>query len=1202
MIKKLFGWIFHPILLTLVALVIFGVLVWWIGPLVKIGTLEPLAAEWQRAALIAVVVFLVILRLIIRRINAWRASRRLTDGLVRPAANQAALTPTEDLEQKELAKRFSDAVDTLKKMRLTAAGRKPGWRDWLSLSGGSYLYELPWYLFIGAPGSGKTTALVNSGLEFPLAQRFGPGAIRGIGGTRNCDWWFTDQAVLIDTAGRFSTQDSNAPQDKSEWESFLALLKKTHPRRPLNGVFLALSAADLIVHNPEQRSALAAALRTRLLELDSKLATRMPVYVLVTKTDLLYGFMDYFADLGKEQRQQVLGFTLSAQESEQVAQHGIGGAFEREFALLEERLSSGVIGRLQQESDEVRRSAILGFPAQFSSLKQALEELLGDIFTGSRFAQPPWVRGVYFTSGTQEGSPVDRIMGSMARRFGLERALLPAQQGSGRSYFLTTLLREVVFPEARLAGADLAFERRRHALRFAAITAMLLVSIGLLAAWTYSTMQNLKYLKSVSERIGGARDALAALPTQTGSISQMAPHLQTIGDLWRTPQNGQGDEPLSMTLGLYQGDKLHEAAAVTYQKALSELFLPQLERRLDEMLRTASRDNLEFAYESLKAYLMLHQPEHFDANALKAWITLDWDRRLDRSASPEERATLDQQLDALLAQGPPRSVQPMDENLVRSVRSLLASYPLEARIFSRLQRQRVGSDIPAFSIAQAAGPSAPLVLERISGKPLTDGVPGLFTVEGYRKRFQIEAVRLSSVMAVEEPWVLGLERKLSNQLKDVAALGSLIDRVKQLYLQAYVKQWDALLGDVRLIRPANMERSIELSRIVSDSTSPLASYLRAVAYETTLIPPAKDPNVITKATDTVESTKKGLQSLFGEDRPVTAVAPNRPIEAIVDDHFATLRKFVMPPSPGQPSPLDDSLKLYNNVYVYLTAVDTAVKNRTALPPDEMANKIKSDAGRLPEPMRSMVENLSRVGSGQVVAAERQNLSTDLKPVTEFCKRAIVGRYPLASSGGRDVLPDDFGQFFAPGGLMDDFFQKRLASMVDTSARPWRYKPVADKPAMTVAALSQFERAAVIRDVFFRGGARSPTLRFDFKPVEMDATITQFALDVDGQIVKYAHGPVVPMSVQWPGPKGSNQVRVQIDPPATQGSSGATVDGAWALFRMLDKESISSAGAPEQFFVTFTIDNRHARFQVTANSVQHPFHLRELREFSCPEVL
>ena len=99
----------------------------------------------------------------------------------------------------------------------------------------------------------------------------------------------------------------------------------------------------------------------------------------------------------------------------------------------------------------------------------------------------------------------------------------------------------------------------------------------------------------------------------------------------------------------------------------------------------------------------------------------------------------------------------------------------------------------------------------------------------------------------------------------------------------------------------------------------------------------------------------------------------------------------------------------------------------------------------------MVENLSQAGATQARVAERGSLSLDLRPVTEFCKRAIAGRYPFVASSKRDVLPEDFGQMFGPGGLIDEFFQKRLAALVDTSTRPWRYKPVAEQGAITAQA-------------------------------------------------------------------------------------------------------------------------------------------------------
>ena len=1204
MIKKLLRLIFHPFQLTLGALIVLAVLVWWIGPLIKVGERTPLASELARAIVIGVLVLIVLLRWALRRWRVRRASQHLTDGLMKAPAAKAPGASVDSGEQKVLGDRFAEAIATLKKMRLHAAGKKPGWRDWLSLSGGSYLYDLPWYVFIGAPGSGKTTALVNSGLSFPLAEKFGPGAIRGVGGTRNCDWWFTDEAVLIDTAGRYTTQDSHASEDKSAWDGFLGLLKKARPRRPLNGVFLTVSVADLLSQGTEARSALAASIRARLLELDQRLTTRLPVYVLVTKSDLLYGFTDYFADLGKEQRAQVFGFTLPPEEGSQLAEHGLDAPFQREFGLLHQRLNDGLIERMQHEGDGTRRAAIFGFPAQFAAVGPLLADLLDQVFTGSRFAQPPWVRGVYFTSGTQEGSPIDRVMGTLARSFGLERAMLAPQQGSGRSYFLTTLLKDVVFPEQRLAGADVKLERRRHLLRTGAIAAMVLLTLGLAAGWGWSAWQNLEYLKSVEARVPPTKQQLEALPAQAHSLVHVAPVLQQLREIWKTPENRQGDAPLSMMLGLYQGDKLDAGAQMAHQRALNEAFLPQLALRIEDQLRTAGKDNLEFTYEALKSYLMIHQPEHFDAEALKAWITLDWARTLDRGLPEDQRQLLEAQLDALIAQGPPRVPLKMDENLVRSVRAMLASYLPEQRIFSRLKRQRLGRDVPAFSVAQAGGPSAPLVFERPSGKPLTEGVPGLFTFDGYHKRFQSEVTVVTGLLAAEDPWVLGQEKSAADKARDAAALGQLTDRVRRLYLEEYVKVWEGLLTDVRLVRAGGLEKNIEIARILSGADSPLANFLRAVVKETTLIPPEAEKTAASRAAETVRSTRQGLEALFGAgpDTGGRALPPGKRIESIVDDRFESLRRLVVSPVPNAPPPLDDALKLFNEVYVYLTAVDTAVKSRSSPPPGDVAGKLKSDAGRLPEPVRGMIENLSTLGAAQTRAAERDVLSQDLKPVAEFCRTAIAGRYPFVESSTRDVLPEDFGQMFAPGGLMDDFFQKRLAALVDTSRRPWRYKPVAEQGAISTAALRQFERADLIKQVFFRSGGRVPGLRLDFRPLDMDAGITQFSLDVDGQIVKYAHGPIVPMTVQWPGPRNTNQVRLNIQPPTSSGTSGMTTDGPWALFKTLDRGQLAPGEAPEKFVITFQLDARRTRFEVTTNSVRHPIRMPELREFACPEGL
>ena len=177
-------------------------------------------------------------------------------------------------EATKVRERFEEAVG-----RLSASRRS-----------GHSLYELPWYVIIGAPGAGKTTALVNSGLNFALDQKGSRSALRGIGGTRNCDWWFTDEAVFLDTAGRYTTQDSDAASDSVGWREFLALLKKYRARRPINGVILTISAPDLLMRDQAARDAHVDAARQRLDELNRELRIQLPVYLMVTKCDLIAGF------------------------------------------------------------------------------------------------------------------------------------------------------------------------------------------------------------------------------------------------------------------------------------------------------------------------------------------------------------------------------------------------------------------------------------------------------------------------------------------------------------------------------------------------------------------------------------------------------------------------------------------------------------------------------------------------------------------------------------------------------------------------------------------------------------------------------------------------------------------------------------------------------------------------------------------------
>src|SRR5512132_3020840 len=287
----------------------------------------------------------------------------------------------------------------------------------------------------------------------------GERAVRGVGGTRNCDWFFTDDAVLIDTAGRYITQDSDEAVDRSAWQSFLELLRKHRPRSPIEGILVAFSIADLADSDTHQRLTHARAIKRRIQEIYGVLRLRAPVYVLFTKCDLIAGFTDFFHNLSAEERGQVWGTTFSLNESHDIA--ALLRSFPGEFERLIERLSARVIGRLEEEPDISRRATLLSFPQQMTLLGPALDEFLSEAFGQSRFEQPLMLRGVYFTSATQEGTPIDRVIGAVARAFRMQRRAMPAFSGRGVSFFLTRLLKEVVFAESGLVTSTSFFGRHR---------------------------------------------------------------------------------------------------------------------------------------------------------------------------------------------------------------------------------------------------------------------------------------------------------------------------------------------------------------------------------------------------------------------------------------------------------------------------------------------------------------------------------------------------------------------------------------------------------------------------------------------------------------------------------------------------------------------------------------------------------------------
>ena len=579
----------------IIQIVLYGVglsslaaVVYFAGPFIAFGSWHPLENAIVRNIIILLLVAGAAAFAGFGLLRRRKGAKQIADGI--SGAEQAVN------DEPVLQERMKDALATLK----TASGNKSG-----------YLYDLPWYVIIGPPGAGKTTALVNSGLKFPLAGGATPAAVAGVGGTRYCDWWFTEEAVLIDTAGRYTTQDSDARSDKESWFSFLDLLKKSRPRQPINGVLVAISVEDILTMSRQDLAAHAEAIRMRLLELHQRLKVSFPVYALFTKTDLVAGFTEYFSYLNEAGRRQVWGATFQTADKNK----NLVGDIPTEFDLLLERLSEETLDRLQDEPAPQHRVQLFGFAAQMARLKPQIHNFLNQIFEPTRYHVNASLRGFYFTSGTQQGTPIDQLIGSLARTFGAEEVSAGAYHGSGKSFFLTNLITKVIIGEADWVSTDRGAVQRALIVKTAVLSLIGLCAVGLSIAWLTSYKKNSDLIEQTVKLDGEYASVGAPLIKQTiiadHDLDKVLPLLHRLRNAPAGYASRDAQVPLSERYGLSQHPRLLSASDAAYHTALERMFRPRMLYRLEEQLG-ARISEPAFVYEALKVYLMLggqHPPD-----------------------------------------------------------------------------------------------------------------------------------------------------------------------------------------------------------------------------------------------------------------------------------------------------------------------------------------------------------------------------------------------------------------------------------------------------------------------------------------------------------------------------------------------------------------------------------------------------------------
>ena len=1182
--KKIIGFFTNRIVISALGLIALSLLVWFAGPSIKFGedNSTPLAGEVSR--LITIIILLVIWGLNNLRIQLMNKKQNdtllgdLEQNQQDTGADMASNQSTEEMQL--MSQRFSDAMATLKKLKFKGNNSNKA------------LYELPWYIIIGPPGSGKTTALVNSSLDFPLAEQFGKGALQGVGGTRNCDWWFTNDAVLIDTAGRYTTQDSHKVIDSNAWEGFLNLLKKNRRRRPINGAIISISIHDLLLQTEEERIQHAKIIRTRIDELMDKLEIRFPIYLMFTKSDLVSGFSEYFEDLSKEEREQVWGISLpnapGASDSPDFEY------LDAEYQKLLDRLYARELSRIQYERDVKRRAAIQGFPQQVENLKSVIDSFVKQTFVKNRFQFQPYLRGIYFTSGTQDGSPIDRLMTAVSSTFGFSANAAYVQQGQGKSYFLGNLFRQVIFPEAELVGSNRKYEVAIKWVQRSVYAVIVIASIGLITAWTGSLNKHSTSMSEVEAYVAEFKAENKRLSLWNKDVRVVLPSLNALAKA--SIVYDQVEHPWLSGFGLYDG-QVDKSANEAYSAQLKELFLPRIVNYLEKQIQKGHKGG--DLYHSFRTYMMFNKLEHMEKQIIIDWFVTDWTENMEGEAS--SRAELELHLRALLD----LDLTPygLNDQIVKQTRDLLLRVPVHKRIYSRIRTNP--QYIQKINLLNLFGESVRDVFNITAEVQGALNIPYMFTKEGYDN---IDLSTDSPVISeiVNERWVLSDEQKtkvdfVKDDLEKISA------EVKDLYMADYIARWEKVFGALQLKSFGSINQAGEVLGSFTDPVySPLLAVLQVAATNTQL-------------------SSQLLQNLNddqadGKAAKVTGLLANTFKGTKVDQQFRDIN-VLLRESNKKAAPVNTIMQKIQAMQDYLSEIMIAPDpNKKAF--DVAKVRYKSGAGnaitalreyskKVPEPVKSWLVSISNETWKTILGSAKQHINIEWENrVYNVYKQGLAGRYPLNRSSSDELALFDFSEFFKAEGTMDSFYIEYIKPFINTR-KSWTNRSIDDYSlGLSSSTLAQVKRALLIKDVFFRAKSGSPSISFQLKPYQMDKMDARFRLEVGEQRISYKHGPKFWKDLNWSAEDQDKRVRIVFEDLEDKRHE-KSFDGPWAWFKLQDESRLAKTNKSNVFLATYKVVEKlggdatythNIKYLIKAKSINNPFSQDLLGSFKCPKSL
>ena len=1160
-----------PILLFLL-FILMNIAIWMMGPWLKYEDTFPIASVFARSLvsfIFSLICFAIWGVVQWRRLKVFHQEKELERSY-----QEDPIQLYEERQETELNKVMLNMKENLNKR--------------------NYLYALPWYLVLGLENAGKTSLINRSGQKFVFSS-----VMRASGkkseNPYSFDWWIGSDSVLIDPDGELLTQrmdeeGNDGEMERRLWHNFVHWLDKTRSRRPLNGVVLALDIAHLATATASERSAYASLLRARLRELMETLSTRLPVYITFTKLDLLHGFEPFFREYTRAQSEDVLGFTFSMESVNQL--DNWIEEFETEFAGFVGRINDSISPIMQGLPDGDDKVAIYSFARQMAGMQDVLKQFFVDALGSDQFSTAPLVRGTFFTSVFQQGVPTNAFVDAASRRYGLTHSINSAQNAvNSTTYFTQKLFTKIIYPEAGLASDNFRVARQKRRILWLSFL-ICAISSGLLAvSWHQFYEKNIEQTNAVLKKVNNYKEKYAS-DSMIRSEQDILSALNDIRDA--TLEFGFfREKPLYISdMGLYQGHLIGPKVEETYLSLLQNRFLPELMDQVAKDLSGAKNDVNKLA--ALRVYKMMTDKNGRRDGFVEEYFAKGWQK--EYSGDRETQETLLQHLDYAMrhidleelrddGDKYAEKVLTKHQPLISKIQSDLGTMPVEERVYRNL-KQNASTELGSpLNVKHAIGPVFDIVFQErvINTENLL--VSQLLTSKGFEKYFLPQSESVAE-LALIDSWVLGQSEVAEFSTADKQVLR---EKIREQYVSDYTNTWRAAINAIDIKYFSDINDAVQVLDNLTGSMEPFSRMLVAIEDNTKLFPELPENDA---------------------ERIDLMKAPKYQVAAAVNSPFAELNSL-LDEREGQPAYMEEVMEAVAQLQTYLTAIQNApdmgkaaldaTKDRLTLKNADPIYTVQRIASGLPKPLDTMVGKLA-TESWYVVKQEAvKHLEVRwFKDVYSKFDSKFANRYPFDPASKKDVSLQDFEDFFAPEGTLNQFYDNQLKMFMDENLGLSANS--GEQSLIRKDVLEQLEEAKVIQQAFFQNKGILD-VKFSLEPVELSSNKRRSVINVDGQYVGYSHGPKKTVELVWPNTlrEGTSSKLTFVPTKVNASPRSIAIQGAWAFFRLLEKGEVVGASATSVDY-RFNLSGGYAVYRLHSDADSNPFTSSLFKSFKLSKTL